>query len=119
MSVTLVEFCRLPEVPVTVIVYAPAVVVGATAMVMVEAPEPGAAIEVGLKVTVTPVGWPVADNAIAESKPFKTAVVIDDVPLLPCSTETEAGAAEMVKLPPISALIRPIPFGLPHPVAKS
>ena len=53
---TLAEFCKLPDVPVTVIVYVPAVVVVAAAMVMVEVPEPGAAMEEGLKVTVTPPG---------------------------------------------------------------
>jgi hypothetical protein len=92
-------------------------------MVMVEVPEPGAAMEVGLKVTVTPVGWPVADKAIAESKPFKTAVVIVDVPLLPRTTESEVGDAQTVKLADadalVSALMRPVPFGLPQPVAKS
>ena len=101
----------------------PVAVVEATAMVMVELPEPGAATDVGLKLTVTPVGWPVADKAIAESKGSKTAVVIVDVPLLPCTTETEVGEAEMVKLGDddvgARALIRPAPFGLPQPVAKS
>ena len=29
-------------------------------------------MDVGLKLTVTPVGWPDADKATAESKPFKT-----------------------------------------------
>jgi hypothetical protein len=67
-------------------------------MVMVEVPEPGVAIDVGLKPTVTPVGWPFADKAMAESKPPEMAVVIVDVPLLPCPTETEVGEAEMVKL---------------------
>jgi hypothetical protein len=66
-------------------------------MVMVDVPEPGAAMDVGLKLTVTPVGWPLAVNAIAELKPPETAVVIVDVPLLPCTTETEVGEAEMVK----------------------
>lgn len=112
-----------PPVPVTVIVYVPAVVVAATAMVMVEVPEPGAAMGVGLKLTVTPVGWPAAVNAMAESKPPATLVVIVDVPLLPRTTETAVGEAEMVKLGdaavPVSALIRPLPFGLPQPVAKS
>ena len=111
-----------PE-PVTVIGYTPVAVVEATVMVIVEVPEPGAAMDVGLKLTVTPLGWPVADKAIAESNPPETAVVIVDVPLLPCTTETEAGEAETVKLgaedAPASALIRPDPFGLPQPVAKS
>ena len=112
----------LPPVPVTVIVYVPVAVVEATVKVMVEVPEPGAAMDVGLKLTVTPVGWPVADKAIAESKPPETAVVIVDVPLLPCTTETEVGEAEMVKLGvddvPASALIRPAPFGLPQPLCQ-
>ena len=51
-----VAVCVLPPpAPVTVIVYVPVAVFEATAMVMVEAPA-GAAMEVGLKVTVTPVG---------------------------------------------------------------
>ena len=86
-----------PE-PVTVIGYTPVAVVEATVMVIVEVPEPGAAMDVGLKLTVTPLGWPVADKAIAESKPPETPVVIVDVPRLPCTTETEVGEAEMVKL---------------------
>ena len=101
----------------------PAAVVDATARVTVELPEPGTAIDVGLKVTVTPAGWPVADKAIAASKPPEIAVVIVDVPLLPCTTETEAGEAEMVKLgdvvPPARAVISPEPLGLPQPVARS
>ena len=57
----------LPEVPVTVMVYVPVAVDEATVIVMVEVPAP--VIEVGLKLTVTPVGWPLADKEIAESKP--------------------------------------------------
>jgi hypothetical protein len=80
------------------------VVVEATAIVIVDVPEPGAAMDVGLKLTLTPVGWPFADKAIAELKPPETAVVIFDVPLLPCTTDTEVGAAEMVKLGPAVAV---------------
>jgi len=54
-------------------------------------------MDVGLKLTVTPVGWPLAVKAIAESKPPDTLVVIVEVPLLPCTTETEVGEAEIVK----------------------
>ena len=101
----------------------PVVVVEATARVMVELPEPGAAMEVGLNVTVTPDGWPDEDKPIAELNPPETVVVIVDVPLLPCTTETEPGEAEMEKLGLVEvgarALIRPLPFGLPQPVAKS
>ena len=69
VSETVVVCVWLPPVPVTVIVYVPVAVVEATAIVIVEVPEPGAAMDVGLKVTVTPVGWPLADNATAELKP--------------------------------------------------
>ncbi len=98
--------------------------VEATASVSVDEPEPGAAMDVGLKVAVTPVGCPVAVRAIAELKPPETVVVIVEVPLLPWSTETEAGDAEIanagdVLVPPASALIRPTPFGLPQPVTRS
>ena len=61
----------------------PVAVVEATAILMLEVPEPGAAMEVGLKLTVTPVGWPLAVNATAELKPPETAVVIVDAPLPP------------------------------------
>jgi hypothetical protein len=123
VSVTVV-CCVMPSPePVTVIGYTPVAVVEPTDMVIVEVPEPGAAMDVELKPTVTPLGWPVADKAIAESNPPETAVVIVDVPLLPCTTETETGELEIVKLGaegvPASALIRPDPFGLPQPVAKS
>ncbi len=67
-------------------------------MVMVEVPDPGAAIEAGLKPTVTPVGCPVADSATAELNPPETATVRMDVPLLPCPTDTEPGAGVMLKL---------------------
>jgi hypothetical protein len=81
-----------------VIGYDPVAVVEATVSVTVDVPEPGAGMDVGLKLTVTPVGWPDADKPIAELKEPETAVVIVDVPLLPCATETEVGEAEMVKL---------------------
>jgi hypothetical protein len=47
-------------------------------MVIVEVPAP--VIEVGLKVTVTPVGWPLADKEIAESNPSVTVLVMVEVP---------------------------------------
>ena len=65
-------------------------------MVMVELPEPGAAIDAGAKLTVTPAGCPVADKATAELNPPETAVLMVDLPVSPF-TVTEAGVAEMVK----------------------
>ena len=89
--------------------------------VNVELPAP--VIEVGLKLMVTPDGWPVVDNAIAESKPLIAVLVIVKVEEPPCSTETapedavrpNPGALIMLSKP----LIRLLPLGLPHPVARS
>ena len=50
---------------------------------MVEVPEPGAAIDAGVKLTVTPDGCPVADKATAELNPPKMPTEIVDEPLLP------------------------------------
>jgi hypothetical protein len=99
----------------------PAAVFEATAMVMVEVPEPGAAVDGGAKLTVTPVGWPVADKATAELNPPEMPTVMVDVPPLPCATDTEPGEEEMVKLGVVGARasIRFAPFGLPHPVTRS
>lgn len=85
---------------------------------------PAPVIEEGLKPTVTPLGCPLADNAIAESKPPVTVLVIVVLPELPCTTVTEAGDAERLNPgededPPASAVINALPFGLPQPVAKS
>ena len=49
-------------------------------MVMVELPEPGADIGLGLKLTVVPDGAPEADSVMALLKPPMMAVVIVDVP---------------------------------------
>ena len=120
-SETVVVSVILPEVPVTLILYVPGAVDAPTAMVMVEVPAP--VIEVGLKVTVTPAGWPVAVKEIAESNPFVTVLVIVDVAEPPCVTETVVGDAVRPKpgvlIVLISPLIRPLSFGLPQPVAKS
>jgi len=67
----------------------------ATVIVMLDVPAP--VIEPGLKPTVTPAGWPLADKEIAELKPPVTALVIVELPELPCTTETEAGDADRVK----------------------
>ena len=119
VTVTISEM--LPEVPVTIILYVPTTVDEPTVIVMVEVPAP--VIEVGPKITVTPVGWPVADKEMPEAKPFVTVLVIVDVPEPPCTTEAIGGEAVRPKpgvlMVLISPLIRPLPFGLPQPVAKS
>ena len=67
-------------------------------MVMVEVPEPGAAIGFGLKLTVVPAGAPVADSVMALLKPPLTVVVRVEVPELPAATLTAVGEAVSVKL---------------------
>src|SRR5208337_467707 len=78
--------------------YVPTAVLAPTVMVMVELPAPGAGIVLGLKVTVVPVGTPVADRLIELLKPPLTVVVIVDVPGLPCIILREVGEADIVKL---------------------
>ena len=71
-----------PPVPVMVIVRLPTLACAPTLMVIVEDPEPGAAIELGLKVMVTLLPPPEADKPIAELKVPETAVVSVEVPEL-------------------------------------
>jgi hypothetical protein len=96
LRITLDVWVSPPPVPVTTIVCVPAATVEATAMVMVDVPEPGAAIVVGLKVTVTPAGTKRAESATAELKPPETAVLTVHVPVLPATTETDVGDADTV-----------------------
>jgi phage shock protein PspC (stress-responsive transcriptional regulator) len=121
VRVTAVVSVVLPEVPLTVMLYVPAATAAGTVRVMVEVPAP--VIELGLKLTFTPVGCPVAVKEMAELNPPTTELVMVAVPELPCATVTEDGEADKLKLGfdelPASALIRPVPCGLPQPVAKS
>ena len=50
-----------------------------------------------MKLTVTPLGAPVADNEIAELNPPTPVAVIVDVPELPVATLTAVGEADTVK----------------------
>ena len=83
VSVTVVVCCTPPPVPVTIRGYVPSGVLDPTVMVIVEVPAPGAAIVLGLKLTVVPVGVPEAERLIALLKPPLTAVVMVDVPCPP------------------------------------
>ena len=94
---TVVVCVMPPPTPVTVMVYVPGVTLPPTAIVINEVPVPGAGIGLVPNVTVTPLGWPVADNVMALLKPFKAVVLMVDVPLWPCCTVTEDGDALMVK----------------------
>ena len=91
-------------------------------MVRVDDPVPGAAMEVGLKLAVAPVGKPDALNAIAESKLPEMAVLIVLAPDEPWVTVTDVGEAVIenddVPDPAVNSLIKP-EFGVPHPVSRS
>ena len=80
VSVTVAVCCIPPPAPVTVIGYVPGVVLAPTTIVIAEVPAPGAGIVLGLKLTVVPVGAPVADRTIALLKPPLTVVVIVELP---------------------------------------
>ena len=75
----------------------PVVAVVLAVSVKVELPLPGAAIEAGLKLAVTPEGNPEADNEIAELKPPLTEVEIVLLPEVPCVIDRLAGDAVTLK----------------------
>src|SRR5271165_7579890 len=87
-----------PPLPLTVMGYVPIGVLDPTVMVMVELPDPGAGMTLGLKLTVVPVGMPEAERLMELLKPPLMAVVMADVPWFPCPTLSETGEAEIVKL---------------------
>jgi len=95
VNATEVECVALALVPVTVIVYDPCAALGSTATVIVD--EPPAVTDAGLKLTVTPAGWPDALNATDCAAPLVTAVLIVDVPLPPCPTDRLFGFALIEK----------------------
>ena len=94
----IVVLCEMPPpLAFTVIVDVPTVAVLLALKVKVELPEPGAAIDVGLKAAVTPAGNPLAESETDELKPPETVVEIKLVPLPPAATKTLAGDALSVK----------------------
>ena len=66
-------------------------------MVMVELPDPGAGMVVGLNATVVPDGMPEAERLMEPLKPPLMTVVMVDVPRTPCMTLREPGEAETEK----------------------
>ena len=66
--------------------------------VIVVLPEPGAEMVLGLKLTVVPAGAPAADRLIGLLNPPLTAVVIVELPCVPCARLSVAGEAETEKL---------------------
>ena len=87
----------VPPVAVTVTFAVPVVAVAVAENVSVELPLPGAAMDAGLKLAVTPAGRPEADNDTAELKPPLTVVEIVLLPEVPCVTDRLAGEALTAK----------------------
>jgi hypothetical protein len=83
-----------PPVPVMVTVLVPSCApLDATARVRVEDPEPGAVMDVGLKVAVTLLGTPLAESATAELNAPTIVVLIVEVPEAPRTTTSDVGFA--------------------------
>jgi hypothetical protein len=80
-----------------VIFEVPVVAVLLAVKVSVELPLPGAAIEAGLKLAVTPAGNPDAESEIAELKPPLAAVEIIVLALPPCVSDVLVGDALTLK----------------------
>jgi hypothetical protein len=102
---TLVLWVTPPPLAVTVTLDVPVIAVLPTVNVNVELPPPGAAIDAGLKLAVTPVGNPDAESDTAELNPPVTDVEIVVLPEFPCVTERLAGDAATVKLGAAAGLI--------------
>jgi hypothetical protein len=88
---------RLPPLAITTMFTVPVVAVLLAENVRVELPLPGAAIEAGLNVAVTPVGSAEVVSETAELNPPLTVVEIVELPELPCVMERLVGAALTVK----------------------
>jgi len=86
-----------PPVAVTVIVWLPIDALLLALTVNVEVPPPGAAIDAGLKVKVSPLPPPDAVKVIAELKLPDVEEVIVDVPELLRATVSEVGDADTAK----------------------
>src|SRR5580700_5291763 len=115
---TVVVAVRLPEVPVMVTVDVPVVAVELAVSVSTLVPVVGFVPNAA----VTPLGRPEAARVTLPANPFKSLTVIVLVPLPPCVIVRLLGESESVKLgvaEPARRLIRPVVFGLPHPVHRS
>jgi len=110
---------RLPEVPVIVTVAVPVVAELLAVRVSVLVP----AVGFGLNTAVTPLGSPDAARVtLPVNPPWSCTVMVLVPPAPPCVIVRLLGESESVKLgvaDPVRALIRFVPFGLPHPVTKS
>jgi hypothetical protein len=109
---------RLPEVPVIVTVADPVVAVLLAVSVSTLVPVVGFVPNAA----VTPLGRPDAARVTLPENPPTSVTVMVLVPLPPCVIVRLLGESERVKLgveDPARRLIRPVVFGLPHPVHRS
>lgn len=106
---------KLPDTPLTITVDFPPPAPAATVRVSVLVEVVG----FGLNAAVTPLGRSDADNVTLPLKPLAGTTVIVLVPLLPWLTLRVNGLGVSVKYCPVSALIKPESFGLPHPEHRS
>jgi len=104
-------------VAVTVTFDVPVVAVLLAEKVRVELPLPGAAMEAGLKLAVTPDGNPEADNDKAALNPPLTAVEIVLLPELPCATERLVGEGVRLKSGWVTVSVSVAVWVTPPPVA--
>ena len=98
VSVSGVDRVRPPPLALTLTLYVPAAVDAPTAIVRADDPEPGAAMDDGLKLAVAPEGRPLADNETAELKPPVTDVVIAEFPEPAAGILSDAGNAPIERL---------------------
>ena len=100
VNLTFIDLVCPPPEPLTIILYVPAGVNGSTVMLIVVDPDPGAAIEAGLKLTDVPAGNPVADIATDELKfPSRVDVIVVDAEL-PCRMLSDDWAPESENVGP-------------------
>src|SRR5215471_8662120 len=95
VSVNVVEWLRLPLVPVMVKVRVPSVALRPTVTDKVELPEP--VMEVGLKLVLTRDPWPLTLRFTVPAKPFSPVTVTVDVPVELRDTVILVGESEIVK----------------------
>src|SRR3984885_5268205 len=118
VNASVVVAFKLPEVPVIVTVAFPVVAVLLAVSVSTLDPVVGFV----LNAAVTPLGRPDAARVTLPVNPPTSVTVIVLVPLLPWVIVRLLGESDSVKLgvdDPARRLIRPVVFGLPHPVHRS
>jgi hypothetical protein len=95
VRVNVVEWLKLPLVPVMVKVRVPGVALRPTVTVRVEFPEP--VMDVGLKLALTRDPWPLTLRFTVPAKPFTPVTVTVDCPVVLRATVMLVGESEIEK----------------------